>query len=69
MAKVLEMLFNTAQGKKFTISVDEPRADLTGAEVVSGMQGVLASNVFYADGATLVSADQARIVERNVTEL
>ncbi|MBU0903674.1 MAG: DUF2922 domain-containing protein [Planococcaceae bacterium] len=69
MAKVLEMLFNTAQGKKFTISVDEPRADLTGAEVVSGMQGVLASNVFYADGANLVSADQARIVERNVTEL
>jgi hypothetical protein len=69
MAKVLEMLFNTAQGKKFTISVDEPRANLTGAEVVSGMQAVLASNVFYADGANLVSADQARIVERNVTEL
>lgn len=69
MAKALEMLFNTAQGKKFTISVDEPRADLTGAEVVSGMQGLLASNVFYADGANLVSADLARIVERNVTEL
>jgi len=69
MAKVLEMLFDTAQGKKFTISVDEPRADLTAAEVEIGMQSVLASNVFYADGANLVSAYQARIVERNVTEL
>lgn len=69
MAKVLEMLFDTAQGKKFTISVDEPRADLTGPEVDSGMQALLASNVFNADGANLVSAYQARIVERNVTEL
>ncbi len=69
MAKVLEMLFDTAQGKKFTISVDEPRADLTAAEVEIGMQSVLESNVFYADGANLVSANQARIVERNVTEL
>jgi len=69
MAKVLEMLFDTAQGKKFTISVDEPRLNLTAAEVATGMQEVLASNVFYADGANLVSAYQARIVERNVTEL
>ncbi|WP_017380569.1 DUF2922 domain-containing protein [Paenisporosarcina sp. TG-14] len=69
MAKVLEMLFDTAQGKKFTISVDEPRVDLTGLEVDSGMQALLASNVFNADGANLVSAYQARIVERNVTEL
>ncbi|WP_019415839.1 DUF2922 domain-containing protein [Paenisporosarcina sp. TG20] len=69
MAKVLEMLFDTAQGKKFTISVDEPRADLTSLEVDTGMQALLASNVFYADGANLVSAYQARIVERNVTAL
>lgn len=69
MAQVLEMLFDTAQGKKFTISVDEPRADLTEAEVDSGMQALLASNVFYVDGANLVSAYQARIVERTVTEL
>jgi len=69
MAQVLEMLFDTAQGKKFTISVDEPREDLTGPEVESGMQALLASNVFYADGANLVSAYQARIVERTVTEL
>ena len=69
MAKVLEMLFDTAQGKKYTISVDEPRADLTTAEVNTGMQALLASNAFFVDGANLVSAYQARIVERTVTEL
>jgi hypothetical protein len=69
MAKVLEMLFDTAQGKKYTISVDEPRADLTGPEVETGMQAILASNAFSVDGANLVSAYQARIVERTVTEL
>ena len=69
MAKVLEMLFDTAQGKKYTISVDEPRADLTAPEVETGMQALLASNAFLVDGANLVSAYQARIVERTVTEL
>lgn len=69
MAKVLEMLFDTAQGKKYTISVDEPHADLTTAEVNTGMQALLASNAFFVDGANLVSAYQARIVERTVTEL
>ena len=69
MAKVLEMLFDTAQGKKYTISVDEPRADLTGPEVETGMQALLASNAFSVDGANLVSAYQSRIVERTLTEL
>lgn len=69
MAKVLEMLFDTAQGKKYTISVDEPRADLTAAEVNNGMQALLASNAFFVDGANLVSAYQSRIVERTLTEL
>ena len=69
MAKVLEMQFDTLDNKKFTISVDEPRADLTALEVETGMQALLASNVFFANGGYLVSANQARIIERNVTEL
>lgn len=69
MAKVLEMQFDTFDGKKFTISVDEPRADLTPLEVETGMQALLASNAFHVNGGNLVSASDARIVERTVTEL
>jgi len=69
MAQVLELQFDTLDGKKFTLSVDQPRADLTPLEVETGMQALLASNVFFANGGYLVSANQARIIERNVTEL
>jgi len=69
MAFVLEMKFDTVDGKTFTLSVDEPREDLTALEVETGMQALLSSDAFHVNGANLVSANQARIIERNVTEL
>jgi len=69
MAEVLEMQFDTIDGKTFTLSVDEPRDDLTPLEVETGMQALLATNAFHVNGGFLVSANQARIVERHVTEL
>jgi hypothetical protein len=69
MAFVLEMQFNTVDGKNFTLSVDEPRVDLTALEVETGMQALLASDAFHVNGANLASVNQARIIERNVTEL
>lgn len=69
MAKTLQLNFNTASGKKVTMTVDEPRADLTEQSVEAAMQEIIASDVFELNGAPLASAAGARIVERNVTEL
>ena len=69
MAQVLEMQFETSGGKKLTISVDEPRANLTALEVETGMQSLIASNVLEANGFGLASAFSARLIERNVSDL
>lgn len=69
MALNLEMRFNTANGKTLTLTVSEPKEDITAAEVAAVMQTIIDQDVFHNEGFALVSINQARIVERNVSEL
>ena len=69
MAKTLQLNFNTASGKKVSLTVDEPRADLTPQSIEAAMQEIIAANVFEINGAPLATAVSARVIERNVTEL
>ncbi|WP_318617286.1 DUF2922 domain-containing protein [Sporosarcina sp. YIM B06819] len=69
MAKVLQLNFSTAAGKKVMLTVDEPRADLTASAVENAMQEIIASGVFVVEGSPLETSKGARIVERNVNEL
>ena len=69
MAKTLQLNFNTATGKKVTLTVDEPRTDLTEQSVEAAMQEIIASGAFEVDGTPLTTVVGARIIERNVTEL
>lgn len=69
MAKTLQLNFNTASGKKVTMTVNDPRPDLTTQTVEAAMQEIIALDVFELNGASLATIVDARIVERNVTEL
>ena len=69
MAKTLQLNFNTASGKRVSLSVDEPRADLTPQSIEAAMQEIIAANVFEINGAPLATVVSARVIERNVTEL
>ncbi len=69
MAKTLQLNFITASDKKVTMTVDEPRLDLTPQSVAAAMQEIITLNVFELNGAPLATAAGARIVDRNVTEL
>ncbi len=69
MAKTLQLNFSTATGKNVMLTVDEPREDLTAPEIEAAMQEIITSDVFEVDGSPLETAKNARIVERNVTEV
>lgn len=69
MAKTLQLNFVTAAGKQTSLTVDEPRADLSPAEVEAAMQEIISSGVFQVDGSPLETVKGARIVERTVTDL
>ncbi len=65
----LEMEFLDQAGKKFVISLDEPRIDLTPSEVSEAMNTILTHNVFKSSTGDLEVVSDARIVTTTVSTL
>lgn len=68
MEYILSMTFNTAGGKKATISISNVKQDITKEQAVSLMDTILAKNVFTTDSGDFVSKESAKLTERKVTK-
>ncbi|HCA41352.1 MAG TPA: DUF2922 domain-containing protein [Aminobacterium sp.] len=64
--KSVRLKFGTSDGKKRTISLRYPRADITEPEVRSAMQALIDNNIFV-NGLTAIAS--AEMVETTVTPL
>lgn len=69
MTKTLELKFNVANGKTMNLTIQNPKDNLTPADITSAMQTIINQNIFHQNTYELVSINQARIVERNVTDI
>jgi len=67
IATYLEMVFRNQAGDLVTISVIDPRPDVTAAEAEAAMDTIIAQNIFTSPGGDLVEKVEARIVERTYT--
>jgi len=67
MASYLEMLFRNQAGKLVTISVIDPRPDITAGEVETVMDTIITQNIFISLGGDLVAKVEARVIERTYT--
>ena len=65
--KKLLMYFKTTGDKNVSLSVDNPREDLTETEVKATMTLILSSNIFLPNGEELASLVEAKIVETDTT--
>lgn len=65
----LEMTFRNEADNRFTLSVQDPKPDLTPQEVQAVMEQVVTGNVFASSGGDLTGIVSARIVSRTVEEL
>jgi hypothetical protein len=63
------MAFLSQGGKNVTLSLDNPRNDLTAAEVQTAMDLIIARNIFTSSGGDLVTKVNARIIDTTTTEL
>jgi len=63
------MSFINALNRTTSMSVDDPREDLTPAEVQAVMDDVIAKNIFNSSGGDLVSVKSAEVVTTTVNEL
>lgn len=64
----LLMSFKTDADDRVSLSVNDPRTDLTEAEIKTAMELIVEKNVFAPKGATIVSLVEAKVVQTDTTE-
>lgn len=69
MSRVLEMKFEAANGKVFTLSLNDPKPNLTSSEISNAMQSIINHDVFHVEGASLSSIKQARLIDKTITNI
>lgn len=67
--KRLEMVFRNSNDGRASISVDDPKDDLTSEEIKATMDGIIEKGVFYSPGGDLVDLIGARIVTTEVEDI
>ncbi len=67
--KTLKMVFANAGGSNVTLSLKNPKAGITGGEVQTVMDDIIAKDVFATTGGDLVSKVKATIVDTTETTL
>lgn len=67
--KKIELIFENAQGKTVTFSLDQPVEPIDVDAVHEAMDEIIAQNVFQSNGGDIMKKKSARIVERNVTDI
>ena len=66
--KKLLMTFKTDEDKNVSISVEDPRANLTESEILEAMNVIIAKDVFAPNGEALVEKVGAKVVETETQE-
>ena len=69
VTKTLRMVFKNQAGTNYTLTLDDPREDVTGAEIVGIMDQIIAANVISTSGGDLVSKYDVKIIDRTVNDL
>jgi hypothetical protein len=69
MAKTLQMVFRDAAGKECTLSLVDPKADLTLAQVNEAMTEIVSRNIFTSKNGDYVQIADARILSRDTVAL
>lgn len=66
--KKLIMTFKKIDDSNCSISVDNPKAALTEAEIKTAMTVILSKDIFAPEGLPLAALVEAKIVTTNTTE-
>lgn len=67
--QTLRMVFKNENGSNFTINLDNPRDNVTPAEIETAMDTIIAKNVFLTPGGALVAKQDIKIIDRTVNDL
>jgi len=63
------MTFNNALGNAVTITLPNPKTDLTATQVQTVMDQIIAKNIFLTSGGDLISKRDVKIVDTTTDDL
>ncbi|SCL85420.1 DUF2922 domain-containing protein [Sporanaerobacter sp. PP17-6a] len=63
------MNFKTSGNKKISISVDNPRENLTSTDIKNVMDGIVAADIFDYKGESLAEVVNAKIITTETEEI
>lgn len=69
MTKTLAMVFRDSAGKEVTISLADPKDELTLVQVRTIMEDIVSRNIFATKFGNLVEVQDARILSRDTITL
>ncbi|MFC3419623.1 DUF2922 domain-containing protein [Salinicoccus hispanicus] len=69
MTKKLVIVFDTDLSRRFTLTINNPKEDLTEATLVAEAERLIELGVLAPMQGRPVSVHSAKIVEQNVTEI
>jgi len=69
LTTVLEMTFRLDNDKNATISVANPKDDLTATTVKAAMNAIILDSIFDYDGAEMVAPASAKLVKKEISEV
>lgn len=64
----LLMTFKDEDAKRVSLTVDEPRTDITEVEIKEAMDLVVSKNIFAPNGLNIVGTVDAKLVVTDTTE-
>ncbi|MHB1405419.1 MAG: DUF2922 domain-containing protein [Desulfitobacteriaceae bacterium] len=67
--KVLRMTFTNSLGGAVSITLPEPKADLTAPQIEAVMDQIIAKNIFTGAGGDYVSKRDVKIVDTTTNDL
>lgn len=68
-AKTLRMIFSSQAGRSVTLTLDNPRSDLTAAEIEAAMDLVITRNIFNSSGGDLVTKQDIKVIDSTTNDL
>jgi len=67
--KIVRLIFTTVTGKTFTITLPNPRVDLSKAEAEAVMDTIIAKNIFITSGGELAGKRDIRVIDTSTNDL
>ncbi|SHH95439.1 DUF2922 domain-containing protein [Desulfosporosinus lacus] len=67
--KILKLSFATAGGKTFTLSIPNPREDLSQAEILTIMNNLITKDILITTSGAITGVKDAKVIDTVINDL